>query len=318
MTFKNKSSDPISPQLNLNTTAALAAAAMAYRQQQQSNILLNPVLLSNPLNLRNSINQSNETDQISSVLNTLNQINSNKAILSNFDVTNNQFNFLQQQLQLQMALSMITNNTNNQQFPNLFSDVYAKQQLQQKTQQEQLLQAYIQQSQAYQIPNLHENILNLNNKRVIVENINDTPKRVNTQLLNNIKNDSSKSRLSYKKDLKKNLNKLSSDKFPNNESSDRKANSKSDLYECFQCELIFRNYEMFCNHKILHEIKDKKSENDGRLKKQGNIIQENSEFFNCKPGKNISDAMQIYMQMQTSLPSDSFEIQLIDPVEEEH
>ena len=34
----------------------------------------------------------------------------------------------------------------------------------------------------------------------------------------------------------------------------------SQLHECYKCELIFRNYEMFRAHKLLHEIQDQSAE----------------------------------------------------------
>ncbi len=309
--------------MNFNTAAALAAAAMAY-QQQQSNFLLNPALLFNT----QSLLESSDTDQINSVINTLNQLNETNATPSNGDSNNtsSQFNLMQQQIQ--MALAMAANGPSNQQFSSLFSDIYNQQQLQQqqKSQQDQLLLAYLQQaqhqSQAFQIPALNENHLNLNNKRIAGE-MNETAKRTKNV------DTSGKSRLSNKKNLSQhvNLNQNTNNDASESSPSDAAKNYSTPLYECFKCELIFRNYDMFCAHKMLHEIQEQKSTGDSETDGEDKYSsQDNSELFNCnRCGTSVSNALQFYIHVQACHLGDSYQLgdsdslrgQMIDPVEEE-
>lgn len=335
------SSDSISPQINFNTAAALAAAAMAYQQQQPS-FLMNPALLLNPHSLGSLVDQSNDTDQINTVINTLKQLNETNSDATAYNNNNNQFNLMQQQMQIQMALAMAANNPNIQQFSNIFSDIYSQQQIQQqqqqKNQQDQLLLAYLQQTNqadAFQIPT-H---LNLNNKRVNTDNISDTSKRQTVEQLSNDSQINSKafkcglckSRFGSKKDLKKHVSLNHTKSENSDELSSPSDTTANPLYECFKCELIFRNYEMFCAHKMLHEIQEQKlTDNskvdiDKEVSKVNAINQENAEFFNCSQcGISISNALQFYIHLQTCHQRDSNQLggtgssqdQLIDPVKE--
>lgn len=38
--------------------------------------------------------------------------------------------------------------------------------------------------------------------------------------------------------------------------------SNSQLHECFKCELIFRNYDMYLAHKMLHDMQDVQKQDD--------------------------------------------------------
>lgn len=338
------SSDSISPQMNFNTAAALAAAAMAY-QQQQSNFLMNPTLLFNPQSLGSLVDQSNDTDQINAMINTLKQLNDTNSDATTQNNNNNQFNLMQQQIQIQMALAMAANNPNIQQFSNIFSDIYSQQQIQQqqqqKSQQDQLLLAYLQQTnqtEAFQIPTLSDNHLNLNNKRVNTDNNSDISKRPTIETINSkvFKCISCKTRFGSKKDLKKHVS-LNHTKTENiDELSSPSDTTTHPLYECFKCELIFRNYEMFCAHKMLHEIQEQKSTDDSEaaadtdtdkeVSKVNAINRENGEFFNCsRCGISVSNALQFYIHLQACHQSDSNQLggtdssqdQLIDPVKKE-
>jgi len=263
--------------MNFNQAAALAAAALAYQQQQPNNFLLNPSLLFNSQNLGSLLSQNSPVDN-----SLMNQLNGRESPSDEATDSHNQMNLMQQQMQLQMALAMAAtsnqvqnNQTSNQQFTNILSDLY---QQQQKSQQDQLLLAYLQQqNNSYQVLqstdcNSNTTTKNTNNKRPCDQNDNENSQIKKANITEDLEIDSKSfkcnqctSKFDTKKDLKKHARLIhKSDSESTAEQPADLAKSQPDqnnkqLHECFKCELIFRNYEMFCAHKMLHEMQDQKT-----------------------------------------------------------
>ena len=111
-------------------------------------------------------------------------------------------------------------------------------------QQQQALQPTSGKRERDESPNYHD--ININKK----PNIENHPinKKFNCKIC--------KLNFDNKKDLKRH-NKLSHKDDSKSDILDEE--TVSQLHECYKCELIFRNYEMYCAHKMLHDIQDQKS-----------------------------------------------------------
>lgn len=270
-TSNNK--DQMSPtNANFNTTATLAAAALAFQQQNQqqqqqqssvANFLMNPSLLFNQNFAQFLVPNSGANEGMSFNTDNNDQNDSDKDANNN-DKNDNQFNMIQQQLQLQMALAMAassnnnqfqTGQTNSQPFSNILSDLYLQQQ--QKNQQEQLLLAasYLHQQQQMSSTNgkrsLEDVTAEVDNSQAPFPNVNTAKKR----------KDAKKLKL-HQQPQQQHNEILSSE---NSEIEQQKHSPNSQLHECYKCELIFRNYEMFCAHKMLHEIQGQSAEDESNI-----------------------------------------------------
>lgn len=280
-------------QMNFNPTTALAAAALACQQQQSApNILFNPSLLFNTHNLGSLFVQNS-----SEGCDAINISDENKLKFDSNTENNNQFNLMQQQIQLQMALAMAAsnnqfqnNNQNNQQISNILSDLYLQQQ--QKSQQEQLLLAasYLQNGQLNQIPSNKRSLELESNENDIVQQQMDSKKtslnNSNDHVHKPFKCVNCPIKFDSKKELKKHIQTnhqfdtelvttISTKNEPTKITVEESQNNQ--LHECFKCELIFRNYEMYLAHEMLHNMQDQqKDDNNNKLIYDELMPQQNS------------------------------------------
>lgn len=148
-----------------------------------------------------------------------------------------------------LVLFKIAGQTNSQPFSDILSDLCLQQQ--QKNHQEQLLLAasYLRQQKQQQMSNT-------NGKRSFEDVKAEAKDCANTQTaFLNINNTATTNKRKEGKKMKI----LASE----NEATEQQQQSpNSQLHECFKCELIFRNYEMFCAHKMLHEIQGQSTEDE--------------------------------------------------------
>lgn len=134
--------------------------------------------------------------------------------------------------------------SSSQPFSNILSDLFLQQQ--QKNQQEQLLLAasYLHQQQTS----------NTNGKRSLEDAACDKTQTAFPSV--------STTTTTNKRKEGKRMKILSSENDAIEQQQQQQHSPNSQLHECFKCELIFRNYEMFCAHKMLHEIQGQSAEDE--------------------------------------------------------
>ena len=91
-----------------------------------------------------------------------------------------------------------------------------------------------------------------------------------------------------KKDLKKHV-KLN---HKPEEQQQQQVSSNDSLYECLKCELLFRNYEMYCAHKVLHQMQDQTE-----AAAAATMASFSSDCSDC--GLQFTNSLQYFAHMQT-------------------
>jgi len=252
------------------------------------------------------------------------------SLLNNSSSPNSSFNLIQQQMQLQLAIAAAAASAPNSQFSNpafsnILSELYLQQQQQQQQQQQDLLLAtYLQpllfqqqQQSATPQPQLNK----ASNKRSI-DDISNMDEKKETDSCSSkpklFKCTECKLKFDDKKELKKHAkihnsansvesNKPLSQAHPNelNNKTSNSSNSKNrgttesaQLYECVKCELLFRNYEMYCAHKSLHQVNESKE--NSNVETDNKQPDEQIDQLKClQCGMSMPNAIQYILHIQT-------------------